>query len=205
MQEAICTFSFSPHFDLRKAVSELVTRLRPFLYWGQHRTIASARFGGSFPPILRFEKLEIHTVFLRFSNRDLTKKLSSNLLAELFRGIRQRSSASCTGSSSSSAGLPVQLPCGSVKLGPSSMISRTASGSCFLRFFIRSPPFAHYSVQKGGDYSSFSVVIAGLLHELQLFAQRKLRRIAAQSLCERGVVRVLCGNVDLVLCAEQIV
>ncbi|MCI6095542.1 MAG: hypothetical protein MR697_02480, partial [Clostridiales bacterium] len=52
----------------------------------QPRTIASARFAGSFPPILRFEKLEIlrsrwrrrsltdaacplrvHTVFLRFS------------------------------------------------------------------------------------------------------------------------------------------
>ena len=49
----------------------------------QHRTIASARFGGSFPPILRFEKLEIHTVFLRFSNLGLTKNLSPNLLAEL--------------------------------------------------------------------------------------------------------------------------
>ncbi|MCI6808334.1 MAG: hypothetical protein MR887_09825, partial [Clostridiales bacterium] len=61
-----------------------------------------ARFGGSFPPILRFEKLEIlrsrwrrrsltdaacplrvHTVFLRFSNLGLTKNLSPNLLAEL--------------------------------------------------------------------------------------------------------------------------
>ena len=37
----------------------------------QHRTIASARFGGSFPPILRF------------SNLGLTKNLSPNLLAEL--------------------------------------------------------------------------------------------------------------------------
>ena len=50
---------------------------------GQHRTIASSRFDGSFPPILRFEKLERHTVFLRFSNLALTKNLSSNLLAEL--------------------------------------------------------------------------------------------------------------------------
>ena len=33
----------------------------------------------------------------------------------------------------------------------------------------------------------------------------QLRRIAAQFLRKRGVVRVLCGNVDLVLCAEQIV
>ena len=51
----------------------------------QPRTIASARFAGSFPPILRFEKLEIHTVFLRFSNLGLTKNLSPNLLAELCR------------------------------------------------------------------------------------------------------------------------
>ena len=49
----------------------------------QHRTIMSARFGGSFPPIRRFEKFEIHTVFLRFSNLDLTKNLSPNLLAKL--------------------------------------------------------------------------------------------------------------------------
>ncbi len=49
----------------------------------QHRTIASLRFGGSFPPILRSEKFEIHTVFLYFSNLDLTKNLSPNQLAEL--------------------------------------------------------------------------------------------------------------------------
>ena len=49
----------------------------------QHHTIAPSRFDGSFPPILRFEKFEIHTVFLRFSNLGLTKNLSPNLLAEL--------------------------------------------------------------------------------------------------------------------------
>ena len=68
----------------------------------QPRTIASARFAGSFPPILRFEKLEIlrsrwrrrsltdaacplrvHTGFLRFSNLALAKNLSPDLLAEL--------------------------------------------------------------------------------------------------------------------------
>ena len=49
----------------------------------QPRTNASARFAGSFPPILRFEKLEIHNVFLRFSNLGLAKNLSPNLLAEL--------------------------------------------------------------------------------------------------------------------------
>ena len=60
-----------------------------------------ARFGGPFPPILRFEKLEIlrsrwrrrsltdaamplrvHKVYLRFPNLDLTKNLSPNQLAE---------------------------------------------------------------------------------------------------------------------------
>ena len=70
--------------------------------FGQHRTIASARFGGSFPPILRFEKLEIlrsrwrrrsltdaacplrvHTGFLHFSNLVSTKNPSPNALAEL--------------------------------------------------------------------------------------------------------------------------
>ena len=49
----------------------------------QHRTIASARFGGSFPPILRLETFEIHTVFPHLSSLALTKNLSPNLLAEL--------------------------------------------------------------------------------------------------------------------------
>ncbi|MEI3090342.1 MAG: hypothetical protein V8T01_10470 [Oscillospiraceae bacterium] len=50
----------------------------------QHRTIASARFAGPFPATLRFEKFEIHTVFLHFSNLDLPKNFSPNLLAELY-------------------------------------------------------------------------------------------------------------------------
>ena len=49
----------------------------------QHRTIASAAFAGSFAPILQFEKLEIHTVFLRFPNFILEQNLSSKPLAEL--------------------------------------------------------------------------------------------------------------------------
>ena len=76
---------------------------------GQHRTIASSRFDGSFPPILRFEKIEIlrsrwrrrsltdaacplrvHTVFLRFSNLALAKNLSPNLLAELYGAANHR-------------------------------------------------------------------------------------------------------------------
>ena len=54
---------------------------RVFLY-GQHHAIVSARIGGSFPPMLRFETLEIHKVCLRVSNLALTKNLSPNLLAE---------------------------------------------------------------------------------------------------------------------------
>ena len=53
------------------------------LFGGQHRAVVSARFAGSFPPILRFETFEIHTVFLHVSNLDLAKNLSPNLLAEL--------------------------------------------------------------------------------------------------------------------------
>ena len=40
---------------------------------------------GSFPPILRFEKREIHTVFHRFSNLVLTKNLSPSTAADLIR------------------------------------------------------------------------------------------------------------------------
>ena len=40
---------------------------------------------GSFPPILWFEKREIHTVFHRFSNLVLTKNLSPSTAADLIR------------------------------------------------------------------------------------------------------------------------
>ena len=53
------------------------------LHSGQHRTIAATRFAGSYPPILRFEKLEIRTGFLHVSNPDLAKNLSPDLLAGL--------------------------------------------------------------------------------------------------------------------------
>ena len=55
----------------------------------QHRAIASSCFCGSFPPILRFENFEIHTVFLHFSNLDLTENLSPNQLVELC-GVAQK-------------------------------------------------------------------------------------------------------------------
>ena len=56
---------------------ELYTDIR------QHRTIASADISGSFVPILQFEKLEIHKVFLRFPNFILEQNLSLLSLAEL--------------------------------------------------------------------------------------------------------------------------
>ncbi len=49
----------------------------------QHRTIASAGFGGPFPPQIRYEKLEIHKVFLHFHNKFVMQNSSPNLLAEL--------------------------------------------------------------------------------------------------------------------------
>ena len=41
----------------------------------------SAAFGGAFDAILRFEKLEIHKVFLPFSNLVLRQTLSPHALA----------------------------------------------------------------------------------------------------------------------------
>ena len=41
--------------------------------------------GGSFPPNLRFEKLEIHKVSLRFPNLALTKNLSPSTLVDWIR------------------------------------------------------------------------------------------------------------------------
>ena len=41
-----------------------------------------ARFAGYFPPMLRFEPLEIHKVFLRASNLALAKNLSPDLLVK---------------------------------------------------------------------------------------------------------------------------
>ena len=46
---------------------------------------SSAVDGGSFSPNLRFEKLEIHKVFLRFPNLALTKNLSPSTLVDLIR------------------------------------------------------------------------------------------------------------------------
>ena len=42
--------------------------------------------GGSFAPLVQFEKREIHTVFLRFSNFPSKQNLSPPPLADLIRG-----------------------------------------------------------------------------------------------------------------------
>ena len=52
-------------------------------YLGQYRAIASAVFDGSFVPIMPFEKLDIHPVFLRFSNVVLCPNIPPNSLAGL--------------------------------------------------------------------------------------------------------------------------
>ena len=67
---------------MRSAPSRLrTTSSRSAAKW-QHRTITSSAFAGYFSPILRFEKIEIHKVFLHFSNLASTKNLSTNALAE---------------------------------------------------------------------------------------------------------------------------
>ena len=49
----------------------------------QHRTMGTAGFGGSFAPIVQYEKWEIHPVFPHFSYFRLCQNLSPNLLAPL--------------------------------------------------------------------------------------------------------------------------
>ena len=49
----------------------------------QHRTMGAAGFGGSFVPIVQYEKWEIHPVFPHFPYFRLGQNLSPNLLAPL--------------------------------------------------------------------------------------------------------------------------
>ena len=53
------------------------------IFLGQHRTMGTAGFGGSFAPIVQYEKWEIHPVFPHFSYFRLCQNLSPNLLAPL--------------------------------------------------------------------------------------------------------------------------
>ena len=50
---------------------------------GQHRTIVPASLSRLFAPLLQFEKWEIHTVFLHFSNFELEQKYWLSLLVKL--------------------------------------------------------------------------------------------------------------------------
>ena len=50
---------------------------------GQHRTIVPASLSRLFAPLLQFEKWEIHTVFLHFSNFELEQKSWLSLLVKL--------------------------------------------------------------------------------------------------------------------------
>ena len=50
---------------------------------GQHRTIVPASLSRLFAPLPQFEKWEIHTVFLHFSNFELGQKSWLSLLAKL--------------------------------------------------------------------------------------------------------------------------
>ena len=56
--------------------------LRGVWYTREALIKSSAVDGGSFSPNLRFEKLEIHKVFLRFPNLALTKNLSPPTLVD---------------------------------------------------------------------------------------------------------------------------
>ena len=49
----------------------------------QHRTMRTAGFGGSFAPIVQYEKWGIHPVFPHFSYFRLRQNLAPNLLAPL--------------------------------------------------------------------------------------------------------------------------
>ena len=55
------------------------------MFYGLKETLikSSAAGNGSFDPTFQFEKLEIHTVFLRFPNFNLCQNLSLTALADL--------------------------------------------------------------------------------------------------------------------------
>ena len=60
-----------------------ILRLFSLIFLWQHRTMGTAGFGGSFAPIVQYEKWEIHPVFPHFSYFRLCQNLSPNLLAPL--------------------------------------------------------------------------------------------------------------------------
>ena len=62
--------------------AEIVICLSISLLW-QHRTMGAAGFGGSFAPIVQYEKWEIHPVFPHFPYFRSGQNLSPNLLSPL--------------------------------------------------------------------------------------------------------------------------
>ena len=58
-------------------------RMFIWIILGQRRTIVPASLSRLFAPLLQFEKWEIHTVFLHFSNFELVQKSWLSLLAKL--------------------------------------------------------------------------------------------------------------------------
>ena len=68
-------FEFANYTSLTVLIFECILR--------QHRTMGTAGFGGSFAPIVQYEKWEIHPVFPHFPYFRLCQNLSPNLLAPL--------------------------------------------------------------------------------------------------------------------------
>ena len=67
---------------LRDAISFVISFGYRLSFFAETPNQPSAAFAGSFAPILRLEKLEIHKVFLRFSSLVLCQNLSPNALAD---------------------------------------------------------------------------------------------------------------------------
>ena len=57
--------------------------VQPFFILEQHRTMGAAGFGGSFAPIVQYEKWEIYKVFPHFPYFRLGQNLTPNLLVPL--------------------------------------------------------------------------------------------------------------------------
>ena len=71
--------------QVRKAYSAFRRRARSAWRFRGALTKSSTAGGGSFPPILRFEKREIHKVFRRFPSLVLTKNLSPSTAGDFVR------------------------------------------------------------------------------------------------------------------------
>ena len=91
-----------PHFSYFRLCQNLSPNLLVPLCGAalrQHRTMGAAGFGGSFVPIVQYEKWEIHPVFPHFPYFRLRQNLSPNLLVPLcgaaLTGNQEISRVSC--------------------------------------------------------------------------------------------------------------